>query len=321
MPTSTTAQEATKARRHHVTPQFYLRGFADEHERILQIDNKTGMTTRKRVSRVAFRNHAYRPDTLRVDAEKELAEQETGFARLLRSFGRHWPPGSRERRAVARLLLLQICRDPDRRLDQLRAMREAIPDAWDEGESDQDVFLLSFGILLLDPDDADQRAKLAESGWLDRIEELVAVVSERAWTLLTLPSGTAEFLTSDSPVVPTLSGPLPPSESGVANVTLLSHAEAILFPLNRRQLLVAHEGSPSQDLTRRPQVREVLRLNAIVMHCAKRFAYGHPAIHPELIKNARDEAATLAQLRAAARGAQSNPALNRPDRMARRDRV
>ena len=57
----------------------------------------------------------------------------------------------------------------------------------------------------------------------------------------------------------------------------------------------SHEASPSQDLTRRPQVREVLRLNAIVMHWAKRFAYAYPAIDRELIKNTRDEAATLAR--------------------------
>ena len=304
---STDAHETTKARRHHVAPQFYLRRFADEDERILQIDSKTGKTTRRGVSRVAFRNHAYRPDNLRVNAERELSEQESGFARLLHSFGRIWPPTSRERRGMARFLLLQIIRDPDRRLDQLRAMREAIPDGWDEGESDQDVFLLSLGILLLDPDDSEQRAKLAESGWLDPVEELVAIFSERTWTLLTLPSGTAaEFLTSDSPVVPTRSGPLPPSESGVANVTSLSYAEAILFPLNRRQFLVAHDGSPSRDLTRRPPEREVLRLNAIVMHWAKRFAYANPGINRELIRNAVDGAADLVNRRAAARDARSN---------------
>ena len=66
-----------RSRRHHTVPQFYLRGFADSTERVLQVDVETGRIYDSTVARSAFRNHAYRPERLNVDAERELSDQES----------------------------------------------------------------------------------------------------------------------------------------------------------------------------------------------------------------------------------------------------
>ena len=241
-----------KARRHHTVPQFYLRGFADPDERVLQIDADTGRSDRRTVAKVAVRIHAYRSDQLNVDAETELSEQENHFAPVHSSFGQRWPPALRERRTIARSMLLQLTRDPDRKTEQVSRARDAMPDAWDEDRTDQDVFLLANGILLMDPDDPDQRRQLEDHDWLDDIEQALASFCDRAWTLLTIPSGTLEFITSDSPVVPIRAGPAPPSASGVPGVSAHSNAHQILFPIDRRTLLIAGTGAPQDDSRRHP---------------------------------------------------------------------
>ena len=258
------------AKRHHIVPKLYLRRFADE-ERITAIEIETGLILENQdITNVAFEKHANRPEGVLVDrgvdAECQISAVESGFAEALRDFPDKFPPSSELRKTVSDFVLFQIVRDP-KKLAQY-------DDGEEEGTSLKDHRLVALGLLLNDPNDPARRRVLEDSGLLEFREDVQADINERCWLLYEAPAGgTAEFITSDSPVH--LAGGVP-DEGG-----LIRHADVhqLLLPLDRRHLLIMEQGSPADDRRVKAGVSQVLELNRKIVQSARRFAYAHPTVN------------------------------------------
>ena len=268
-----------QSRDHHIVPQFYLRRFAAE-GRIVAIEIKTGrMLENQNIEEVAFEKHGNRPAGVlidqRMDVESEIAIAESRFARALREFPHPFPSSREIRETVSDFILFQIVRDPRKREQY-------------EGRSLKDHQLLALGLLMNDPNNPEQRRLLDESGLLEPREEVRADVSERSWHLYeTRAGGTAEFITSDSPVY----------LADWEQHGLRQHADVhqMFLPLDRYHLLMLERGSPEDDRVVEASVSQVLELNRRTAHAARRFAYAHPAINRRWLRSSVQPAATASR--------------------------
>ncbi|GAC68871.1 DUF4238 domain-containing protein [Gordonia soli] len=107
------------AKLHHTVPKFYLRGFADERERIVTIRLPDKKLPPQSIDKTAATNHFYsvagHPDG--TDAfEKALNRLETPTADALRSLADgDWPLDEEKRTLVSYFLAMQAVRGPDQR--------------------------------------------------------------------------------------------------------------------------------------------------------------------------------------------------------------
>ena len=130
---------------------------------------------------------------------------------------------------------------------------------------------MALGLLMNDRGDPPRRCMLEDSGLLEFREDVRADIDERCWLLYEAPAGgTAEFITSDSPVH--LAGGVP-DERG-----LIRHADVhqLFLPLDHRHMLIMEQGSPADDRRVEASVSQVLELNRKIVLSARRFAYAHP---------------------------------------------
>jgi hypothetical protein len=111
-----------QARRHHQVPQFYLRGFADEGERVKVV--RFGEATRRFVA--GIKNVAVEADFYKVDwldaeredlAEKLIGQVEHAAAEPLRMLARQAELSVEQRYAVASWVVLQYLRGRGKRVD------------------------------------------------------------------------------------------------------------------------------------------------------------------------------------------------------------
>lgn len=263
-----------QSRKHHFVPQFYLRRFAHE-GRLTAVEIKSGRILEGQgTGAVAFETDANRPDGVLLDrgfdVEGELASLESRLANALRDFPNRFPPAGDTRDAISDFILLQIVRDP-RKLRQHEDLEEEVG-------SLKNLQLMALGVLMNNPDDPVRRRGLQESGLLEFREEVRADVSERCWHLYEAPAGgMAEFITSDSPVY-LVDG----KQRG-----LVQHADVhqMFLPLDRHHLLILERGSPEDDRKFAASDQQVLELNRMTAHAARRFAYAHPAINRGWLKS------------------------------------
>ena len=259
-----------QSRRSHIVPQFYLRRFA-EAERLTAIEIATGrILEQQHVRNVAVETDAYRSDGLVVepgiDVEQEIAALENRFATALRDFIGQFPPSRELRNAVSDFVLFQLTRDPAKRMQY--------------GDDRQGDWLLALGVLMNDPDDPARRGVLEENGLLEFREDARAAINERCWLLYEVPArGTAEFITSDSPVH--LAGGVPDQRGLIDNADVYQ----LFLPLDRRHLLIMEQGSPQDDRAVKATVRDVLELNRKTVQSAIRFAYAHPGVNGRWLKS------------------------------------
>ena len=129
---------------------------------------------------------------------------------------------------------------------------------------------------------------LEESEWLEFREEARAAISERRWLLYEAQTGgTAEFITSDSPVH--LAGGVPDQRGLIDNADVYQ----LFLPLDRRHLLIMEQGSPDDDRAVKATVRQVLELNQKTVQSAVRFVYAHPCANRRWLVSSVSRPATM----------------------------
>lgn len=107
------------AKRHHTVPKFYLRGFADENERIATVPLSGQKTFTRSITKTATENHFYslpgHPDG--DDAfEKALSELEGATARIIEEIKRGiWPLSPADRCTLGEFIAIQVARSPVQR--------------------------------------------------------------------------------------------------------------------------------------------------------------------------------------------------------------
>ena len=250
-----------QSRNHHIVPQLYLRRFASG-ERIVAIEIKTGrILENQNIEEVAFEKHANRPAGVLldpgIDVEGEISVEEGRLAKTLRDFPSHFPPTDHIRDAVSDFILLQIVRDPRKRTQYENTAEEP--------GSIKDHQLAALLELTTDP----ESPLILEPAERQQLRE---AISERCWHLYeALPRGMAEFITSDSPVYL-----VDWKQHGV-----MQHADVhqLFLPLDRHHLLILERGSPGDDRKFPASDSQVLELNRMTAHAARRFAYAHPDIN------------------------------------------
>lgn len=104
-------------KRSHYVPQFNLRGFADEEERIWVYDRAKKEYRHQKVDQVALINHYYRIEkrdgTLSTEIEQFLSEIEGNAASALEKLERGRPITEQEKVYIAVFAALQLTRVPD----------------------------------------------------------------------------------------------------------------------------------------------------------------------------------------------------------------
>ena len=107
------------AKLHHTVPEFYLRGFANNAERITTVKLPGDRRFTQKIDSTAAINHFYSidrhpdgPDAL----EQALSKLETGAAAVLRAILQgKWPLSAEQRITLSTFLAVQYVRGPDHR--------------------------------------------------------------------------------------------------------------------------------------------------------------------------------------------------------------
>ncbi|MFF0531622.1 DUF4238 domain-containing protein [Nocardia amikacinitolerans] len=246
----------TVAKLHHTVPKFYLRGFADEGERIMTVRLPGDRRFTQSINKTAATNHFYsiegHPDG--ADAfEKALSEVERETAPVFRSIADGvWPLPLEQRVRLGYFIALQAVRGPDHRrnIGHLMAQTTRIEAELSGPDGAQEWIRDRFGIEV----DKKQAAEVWERATrpskplvvppplhIDQIatmaEELVKFVIGRPWTLVRFER--RSLVTRDAPVglVP---GPDHDPWRGVGFLT----AWGITFPLSRKLGLVMSDATP-----------------------------------------------------------------------------
>lgn len=108
----------TDPKRHHYVPQFYLKNFADESERVWVYDRATKEYRHQKTDQVAVIGHYYRIEkkdgTLSAEIERYLADEVEGpAATAMSKLERGEGITERERSDIAVFVALQMTRVPD----------------------------------------------------------------------------------------------------------------------------------------------------------------------------------------------------------------
>lgn len=107
------------AKLHHTVPQFYLRGFANDEDRIITVRLPGDRRYTQVIKNTAAINHFYSIDGHPLGAdvfEKSLSEMEGNAAQVLRSIAcGTWPLSEEQRGTLATFLTIQHVRGPDHR--------------------------------------------------------------------------------------------------------------------------------------------------------------------------------------------------------------
>ena len=249
-------------------PQFYLRGFAETGQ-LLAMNKANGDLVLVGVRDAAVKKNAYAPDGLpqNLDPEREIAEQESRWARALLDLCSNFPPSRSTRRMISEFLAFQIARQPSE-MDRVgQAMAQA--GILDSGLSSKDGGLLGLGILAQGP------------------EEVSNTFFTRRWVMYEARGGTTEFITSDSPVCRSS----PPQQlrqhlaEGQTHVKW-ADTEHFSLPLCRDHMLFIEKDSRGSGADRmlRASIAEMQALNRRTAFSAKRFVFAHPAIHEGWIR-------------------------------------
>lgn len=249
---------------HHFNPQFVLRGFADDGERITTIRLPERKSRTTRVRETGAENHLYsipgHPDGFDV-FEKGLGEGIEGeTSNIFKSIADGvWPLPRDERDALAEFIALQTLRGPERR----RQMESAATELWQKAagqlgrEGLEQAAADTVGRPLTEAESDELWASVTRTDGppvaytpRDHIEMMgevtepvAAILASRPWTLVRFKQ--RALITCDSPVSTVLyddSGPL----------TGLAFAWLVLYPISRRTGLIMRDpmdgSGPDDDL-------------------------------------------------------------------------
>jgi hypothetical protein len=284
-------------------PEFYLRGFANDDDRITTVKLPGDRRFTQKIGSTAAINHFYsidgHPDGADV-FERALSKLEAGAAGVLRTVvDGEWPLSGDQRLALSTFLAVQHVRGPDHRrtMEYLAAQMMRLEVTYTGRENVQRWAESRYGVEL-DEDEAEKlwnRATRPEgppirlnpvahiAQIIESANKLLPYIVGRPWTLVRF--NRRPMVTSDSPVGLV---PEPGTEpwEGVGFMT----AQMITFPLTRKlglimgdAMLFAERNIPVQRLRAgeadetEPGTTAMARLiNDSTVHSASEYVYHHP---------------------------------------------
>lgn len=249
------------AKLHHIVPQFVLRGFADDNQRITTIRLPARHARTTRLNKTAAESRLYSiPDHPHGSDvfEKGLAagiEAETAviFKRVL---GGEWPLQGESRDTLAEFLALQSVRGPElpRQMGSMtaelfsKAMGQAGKEAMVEWASQgmrrelrrEEVeelwaIVVDPGAVTIPYTPSEHIAMMGEV-----VEPAAAALASRSWELVFF--GQDRLITSDAPVTP-----IPHKSFGPFLGNGLATAASVLYPMSRLTGLVMHHPMNEAD--------------------------------------------------------------------------
>ena len=298
-----------EAKLHHTVPQFYLRGFADDAERITTVRLPGEKWYTSRIKNTAAINRFYsidgHPDG--ADAfERALSLLEAGAADVLRAIVKgDWPLSAEQRITLGTFLAVQYVRGPSHRrsLEYIAAQMTRL-EATVTGRDNVSQWAEQRYGVELDEDEAEelwQQATRPEGPpitlppiehiavIIDSAEKLLPFIVGRPWTLVRFSRRV--LVTSDSPV-----GLIPAKGNEPWQGVGFATAQLITFPLTRRLGLIMGDGMLFADANipverlREGEADEAepgstslakLIIDSTV-HSASEYVYHHPEDGPAL---------------------------------------
>lgn len=285
---------SSSPRRHHLVPQFYLRRFANAHDKIMVSRRDLQKRFLTSVERAARETDFYTVET--TEGSSQLVEQilsrvETLAAQSIeRLVAGGFPPTQEDRENVAVFIALQLTRGRDHRhawnvvadaflklsLEGMTeaGVRQALTSAYGRPPTKEEV--ASAYELVENPESYFVVPHQNESieAMLDNLQFLVPPILERTWKI-------AEFdkpllLTSDSPVV--LWSPRDQNRE-LRGIGLLT-AKHIRFPLDPWHALILVKGTEGRERMHFIDERHSLEMNWGTAARAYEWIYHHPEQDP-----------------------------------------
>lgn len=291
------------AKLHHTVPQFYLRGFANDDDRITTVKLPGDRPFIQKIGSTAAINHFYsidgHPDG--PDAfERALSKLEAGAADVLRVIvDGAWPLSAEQRLTLSTFLAVQHVRGPDHRrtMEYLAAQMTRLELTYTGRDNVQRWAERRYGVEL-DEDEAEelwQRTTRPEgppftmtpiahiAQIIESANKLLSYIVGRPWTLVQF--NRRPLVTSDSPV-----GLMPAQGTAPWEGVGFATAQLITFPLTRKRglimgdgMLFAERGIPVERLRvgeadeTEPGTAAMARLiNDLTVHSASEYVYHHP---------------------------------------------
>jgi Protein of unknown function (DUF4238) len=287
------SRSVSDAKLHHFVPQFYLRHFADEDDRVA-VRHRTRGTRVSSVEKVAAENGLYKVPNRPLTAEYTLGDVETLTAAAFNEVcrGRLPPRGSDARQVLSLFMALQLNRSPTsfsiiRFYDAVKRALGPSP----VNESDMRDFLADlYGFEPKEPEvgaacdlingaPAEHRTKdeIKEDElklMFDKGLQVAPLLYERVWSLESLK--VPRLVTSDRPVV--LWNP-PRPEDDYRGVGLLN-AEEIWLLVDRERMVVLRRAGPERVRRIGPERVDLVNTH-IARHCTAEV-FAHPDAASEL---------------------------------------
>lgn len=249
------------AKRHHFVPQFYLRGFADDAERITTVtlpgEQRYTQVIRKTAAENGFYAVPGHPDG--SDAFEKILSQVEGEAAsiLARIKAGQWPLSPKDRASLAYYLALQVTRGPEQRrnMDRLAAHFTRIEIGYGGKAGVKGWVKEQYGVDISDAEAEELWAQATQPGGppirhtaLAHIQQMMELVdtihpslSFRPWMLVRFDE--ASLITSDTPV-----SLIARQDDGPAMGVGFLTAQHILVPLSRKLGLAMTDPEMSIDL-------------------------------------------------------------------------
>lgn len=288
------------AKRHHVIPQFYLRGFA-QREQITTVRLPGDVRFRQSIRRAASENNFYSVDGIsdRDSFEHALSGVEGEVAGIFRSIqGGNWPLSYDERLALAFFIVLQAVRGPGHRRTMAYLAAQVARLEIEANGKDRVASWVQhrYGVSVT-PEQAEDIWEMASRpegppitvSAFDHIEHIVIsiqqilpYISGRPWSLVRFDK--RSLVTSDSPV-----GLVPPQDRESWAGVGFANAWGITYPLTRKMGLIL---SDPMVFDGKVEVEEVHKgrfdsvqsgttyfekfFNMYTVECASEWLFHHP---------------------------------------------
>ncbi|MGM9473446.1 DUF4238 domain-containing protein [Pseudarthrobacter sp. YS3] len=271
------------SRDHHVVPQFYLRGFADDQRRVRQMSRAERAGLQVAVKRATVEADFYNirdgEDAFHDDWELLLGRIESNAAPVFHNVVHGtWPLADNEREKLVDWIAAQYLRTPafrfvlDHSLEEWRveieqggidAMRAVVKN---QELSDDQVLQLWEQSNEPHPRGAYQPTYVQLVWFIGMLPQVAKALYERAWTLVRFPE--PALLTADNAVVSV--------DDREEIHPLAPGAKVVQIALDRQNLLqmIISDRHDDTDLTGTPEMAHMA--NALVVHNADRFVFEHP---------------------------------------------
>lgn len=282
--------KASKAKRHHIVPKFYLSGFASDKSQVQTLDLSTGLVYKANVSDACLENNYFSlpvDEQFAADAyEKHLSNHEGRAATALNKiFAGVWPLLAEDRLAIATWLAYQHVRVKRRRVSLSETHSQMIklvvglskPEhvrRWIESSEGQSISdeALAWEIADLTKFSGPE-IDLPAINHIQLMEKLLPVVAKRIWfsSWILIRFERKTLTASDTPVVLLPADDLP-EWSGLG----LLNAKSWLVPLGRRTALEINYSMHYGDIELPGSTTIANIFNKATEASARQFIYSHP---------------------------------------------